>query len=891
MKKKNLLALSALVLSLGLTVSSCAGAQGEKGDTGDKGDTGEQGPQGPEGKPGQDGKTYIPVIVVNDDDIVGGEIGQDKYWVEAGTNDSVTFTFTADDPTNDLVVNFEINGEVVEFSPEQTEFTLTVDDSYGSVQVTGALFTNATGYGESLVAARLKEISDADHLVYKPTSGTVGAADYDAGVNAAYSLATFADDSLYSELEVEAKAAIAKAVSDLGADATASAKLEASRTAANAAIEEINTTYETLVADAKLEAKSMVEDYTDTVTNSAYSDTDRDTIEASAIASIDAATTLEGISKIVNEAECALPNNGKFEEGSYKVLMERKEATLNGLEDTFDNLVADESWLDPESSAANKTEYDNMVETLKLYGVEVTTLPGSVYENYAAQASSATELPLNDKNQIALLVEGNKAINDTYDGVKTQLTAGILASYTEEIDNAKSLASAPNAKTTLKGVVEGVISNFVTEDTDTTPKKIEDYVSPATQVVNHVTVGVGLIGRIEVALAKAVTENGLTAFTEERKTNAVNEAIASLNAQAAEINEKDPLYGAMFGAPVYDENNTLLGFQTVKNPLSWDNTFENPYIKTIGDVTTGNRVTYVKSSAGNIPFNGLDLAGSEDNAGVNEWAPSLYERIVNEYSKTLKDQADIASVKTTLASILVSQNRRYEGTVEDFKNKLWNKYQPTDFTGATYVNKAQVQETWNKSKLETLSDVANAAESLKDSTTALLSLDKAVADFVAKTNTTDSAYKAFFEDTTNNNISTFKDSFDKAVEDVLTGKMNSSDVRRWTTDTNLKALYEADVANYLTVTQNWINQQYQNKISGANITPTQSEVLTRIYNELTSFVGHKVVTDSNSVTGLKIKDNAQSTEAGYQDLTCKTIVSINSLETLARDLIVNFPRQ
>ena len=86
-------------------------------------------------------------------------------------------------------------------------------------------------------------------------------------------------------------------------------------------------------------------------------------------------------------------------------------------------------------------------------------------------------------------------------------------------------------------------------------------------------------------------------------------------------------------------------------------------------------------------------------------------------------------------------------------------------------------------------------------------------------------------------------------------------------------------------------KQYQNKISGAGITPTQSEVLTRIYNELTSFVGHKVVTDSNSVTGLKIKDNAQSTEGGYQDLTCKTIVSINSLETLATDLIVNFPRQ
>ena len=81
MKKKNLLALSALVLSLGLTVSSCAGAQGEKGDTGDKGDTGETGPQGPEGKPGQDGKTYIDVIVLP---VEGGTITQDKFAVTEG---------------------------------------------------------------------------------------------------------------------------------------------------------------------------------------------------------------------------------------------------------------------------------------------------------------------------------------------------------------------------------------------------------------------------------------------------------------------------------------------------------------------------------------------------------------------------------------------------------------------------------------------------------------------------------------------------------------------------------------------------------------------------------------------------------------------------------------
>ena len=58
MKKKNLLTLGALCLSLGLVVSSC-------NNTPEKGDPGEPGVDGQPGKDGVDGKTFILQYKVN----------------------------------------------------------------------------------------------------------------------------------------------------------------------------------------------------------------------------------------------------------------------------------------------------------------------------------------------------------------------------------------------------------------------------------------------------------------------------------------------------------------------------------------------------------------------------------------------------------------------------------------------------------------------------------------------------------------------------------------------------------------------------------------------------------------------------------------------------------
>ena len=222
MKKKNLLALSALVLSLGLTVSSCAGAQGEKGDTGDKGDTGETGPQGPQGEAGQDGKTYVDVIVLNSV-TNDGKITQDKWAVEEGKNETVTFTFTPKDETVDLIVDFQINGEVVADVIQPNEdgtltFTFTVDDSYKSVQVTNASFTSVKAYAGLRMREFYETLTDGDSQLIKLDETGVADSTQVKG--------QWADESnsVVTELNKQISS-LTKAVDDLGKDATSAEKV------------------------------------------------------------------------------------------------------------------------------------------------------------------------------------------------------------------------------------------------------------------------------------------------------------------------------------------------------------------------------------------------------------------------------------------------------------------------------------------------------------------------------------------------------------------------------------------------------------------------------------------------------------------------------------------
>ena len=387
MKKKNLLALSALVLSLGLTVSSCAGAQGEKGDQGDKGDQGEQGPQGEQGIPGEPGKSFVDIIVLpsvtND-----GKVTQDKWAVEAGANETVTFTFTPAESTDNLVIDLKINDTVVADVVEPNEdgtltFAFTVDDSYQSVQVTNVTFTSVSTYGQLLLQDAGKAIVDADkgiNLTY--TAGTSGQVPFiedskDVVANNYTEKATETVQKVYSDAEKAVNTAYTNAVKDHKDDVKA--QLNAIKEAANAEIEKINTAYATALTEAKDQAKVDLNTMVTALNNENYLDTDKTAQRDSFTAKIDAATSLVSLGNVIN-GEVALSTFGDKDSeanrfyGLKAKAFEEAEAALDTVE-KFETELEDETTL----------------ALLKQY-VETTELPSEVAKTELAKISSATEI-------------------------------------------------------------------------------------------------------------------------------------------------------------------------------------------------------------------------------------------------------------------------------------------------------------------------------------------------------------------------------------------------------------------------------------------------------------------------------------------------------------------
>ena len=775
MKKKNLLALSALVLSLGLTVSSCAGAQGEKGDTGDKGDTGETGPQGPEGKPGQDGKTYIDVIVLP---VEGGTITQDKYAVTEGENETVTFTFTPEETTNNLVLNFTVNSTVVAdvITPNEDgtlTFTLTVDDSYQSVQVKNATFSNAVTYAQGLVTDALKAISDVDHLVGQTTEN---------GVNVKYATAPLFNTSLYA-MVADANTAIEKASEEAKEEGT-KAQYDAAVAAANSEIAKINEAYSDALILAKENAKEeiskLLDDskYSNLKANEGYKDEDRTNDLTNATSAIESATTLEAISNVVLTSAIKDGDTTLLNVGSYPQLLSDKQSALETLDKALKAVEDKETWMDEEA-----TNHDLTITTLEGYGVDVGTLPSAIHSDYVAQVSSATSL-VKDGNDIVLAKEGKEAIEGTVKNIKDQLVAGIEASYIEEIDSSEAIASATNAKNTLKGVVEGVISNFTYADRDGS-KAISDYIS---------TKDGGLIYEIEEELNNAVTSQGLTAFKTERAQKAVDEAVAQLEAKVAEIKAADALYTSVFGAVTTDGKD-----HTVKNVLSWDETFGNPYAAS--EVTDG-------LTDG---FNTVTVGEEQKNPSLDRMLAYYKTSESSGFVSALKGDINASTFTTitnTLNSALTDAQTKYNAVVKDFNDKLVAKYVTPSLPENKYVTSAGLANVWNAAEAKTMSALSSLAENVNDSLEGLDYLDTELVSYVTNKATTDPDWKTLFDGKTG---SAAWDAVEDFITDALNNGTTTSAVDNFIT--SLDEVYASDVAAYLEQSKDYTEQVYQNTIS------------------------------------------------------------------------------
>ena len=614
MKKKNLLALSALVLSLGLTVSSCAGQPGEQGPAGDKGPQGDKGEQGEPGEPGQDGKTFIPVIVVNDRDIIGGKITQDKYWVEAGKNEPVTFTFTPDVATDNLVIDFEINGEVVEFSPDAGEYTLTVSDDYGTVQVTAATFTSVDKYGVKLLDDVVKGILTNDkslNLTYVDDNGEAQTfLDHSKKefVSNEYSAdATAAVQEVYDDAVDAVNDAVEAAKKDHKDDIAA--QLEAIETVANEQITKINEAYTKAVADAKLEAKSDLDDLGEDAVRDEYASADLEAQQETFVAKVDAATTIQGVGNVVNGNVAEGTNGtGDAEANSFfnlkKMAFEEIDAALESVSSYEDDLE----------------DNDALLASLKTWGVDTTKLPSAIAEEQYKLISAATEINYVKATSSVpahtdLGYAGAALVTGAVTDIKDTLITNIKAKYHKEINESAALADSESTRTALLGVVDTAISNFVNADTNQSVMSLEQYVGttfdlsmidPDDKSVASAST-INLIGYLEYCLAQPVNGSVNTAFAQERLQAAKKEVLGTLKQARDAI--KDETYEALTAYSTVS-NVDYIEERTVTRKGSISGEVVNPFFDVAVTETAnrGYKVTAKTSSAVNaetVKVNGV----------------------------------------------------------------------------------------------------------------------------------------------------------------------------------------------------------------------------------------------------------------------------------------------
>ena len=834
MKKKNLLTLGALCLSLGLVVSSC-------NNTPEKGDPGEPGVDGQPGKDGVDGKTFVPIIVVNDLNIKGGTIDQDVYFAVQGEHDKVTFTFTAKNEGN-VITYFEINGEEVSIAPDATSYTVEdIDTSYpNGIQVTGLTYQSLDEYATTGVKDFFKTISDADNQVKNGTEpeDLVKSAYYDVSLE---------------ELVTDKVAEVKKAYTDLDKDATVTEKVEAIETATKKAEEEIQEAYDNLVTAAKNSAKTTLKTLDESLVNSNYTEADRKTVLDTANAEVDAATSLQGLAAIVNTAT-ANPKGAK-----YNKLFALKAQAFAEIKSAV------------EATGSFEKDVETNKDILADYGITADSKPSEIAKTYYAQASAATEITTVEVEENGVKTtltsigkEAKEAIEASVESVKGTLLANIKAAYIAEVDNSKVLADAQNAASTIKGVIEATVANFASED-EKNPKTIADFVK-TTGSENEdgiFTAESGLIYRLEQAVTKAVVANGVQAFNNERIENAKQAAIASFQEKVDEIKAADAGY---VEAVSYTKDST--GKKITPKKTSWvlatvneqNVTLDTPFFTSTGQ---GEEKTW-------------SLVAPETGLVTEEGGKGLTDYNVDTWLTTLKG--------VTLSSPLVVKQfesthigdfeKIYDKAIEKLTGVLSDKLDLDGITGA-YISAEDVEKAFNDSvKDKTLNEIIKVGQSTYASKELLTKLNDAVKKDVDARFIKDSGYIPLFN---SEETSVYREELGNLVDSLVSGQAGESEVNAFIEKDNLNSLYAQDVATYLEDAKDVLTQVYQNLITGdedGKVSVDKYRTLTKLFNDFSSWAGHKL---TQTEDGWVIDENGT-----YERYLCNTINSVEAWLSDAR---------
>ena len=832
MKKKNLLTLGALCLSLGLVVSSC-------NSTPEKGDPGEPGVDGQPGKDGVDGKTYVPIIVVNDLNITGGTIDQDVYFAVQGEHDKVTFTFTADNEGH-VITYFEINGEEVSIAPDATSYTVDdIDASYpNGIQVTGLTYQSLDAYATTGVEDFFKTISDADNQVKNGTEpeGLVKSAYYDVTL-----------EELVRDKVTEVK----KAYTDLDKDATVTEKVEAIETATEKAKAEIQEAYDNLVTAAKNTAKTALKTLDESLVNSNYTEPDRKTVLDTANAEVDAATSLQGLAAIVNTAIANLKG------AKYNKLFALKAQAFAEIKTAV------------EATGSFEKDVEDNKDILADYGITADSKPSEIAKTYYAQASAATEITTVEVEENGVKTtltsigkEAKEAIEASVESVKGTLLANIKAAYIAEVDNSKVLADAQNAASTIKGVIEATVSNFeVQAEADPTHYTISTFVS-TTGTDGHTALNYdytdGLIYRLEKAVTEAVVANGVQAFNSERIENAKQAAIASFQEKVDEIKAADAGY---VEAVSYTKDSS--GKITPKK-TSWvlatveetNVTLDTPFFTPNGQ---GEEKTWsLKHPEGLVEK--VDDVKDLTDYNVDTWLTTLK-------GATLSSPLDVKQFESTHIGDF---EKIYDKAIEVLTESLRTKLALGDIEGE-YISSNDVLTSFNNSvKDKTLNEIIKVGQSTYASKELLTKLNDAIEEDVAARVEKDSAYEALFG---SEETSVYREELGNLVDSLVSGQAGESEVNAFIEKDNLNSLYAQDVATYLEDAKDVLTQIYQNLVnSDENISVAEYRTLTKLFNDFSSWAGHKLTQTDD---GWVIDENGT-----YERYLCNTI---NGVETWLSD--------
>ncbi len=930
MKKKNLLTLGALCLSLGLVVSSC----NQTTTPGTPGEPGEPGEPGQPGKDGADGKTYVDVIIQKGA-VENGTVKQDVYFVTEGAHDKITFTFEPSNEDENILINFEINGQpVTDFTPGSLTYTIADADVYrGSIQITNGEFTSVEGYGQKLLDDAVKEILKSDKSLDLVDSNSTPFLDHDKKeyVENEYSLdATSSVQDVYNDASDAVAEAVESALKDHKDDVKA--QLEAIETTATAEVTKIQDAYKKAVEDAKVVAKEDLSDLSDELTREEFAEEDQKAQLESFEAKIDAATTIQGLGQVINGSELEGTNDtGDAEANSFYNL---KNIAYSEIDAALESVIGYEEDLEDNEALLN---------SLKTWGVDTTKLPSAIAEEHYKIVSKATEIKwVEDKtngNHTDLGYAGAEAIEGSVTNIKDTLLENIKAKYHKEINESKALADSESTKTALLGVVDTAISNFANADTNQTLMGLDQYVGTGVEGFSKESAGgktitdaktVNLIGYIEYCLAQPVNGSVNTAFMQERLQAAKTEVLSQLKTAKDAI--KDSLYLELTSYSTvnkvsYVENRTISKkgsiSSTVVNPFFATKTEEtNSGFEVTGKTeTTAVEPVDVKNSNGvaqetkptynlNDWYNVLtkcEVTPEEGNYGtlyIQEWAndhTSDFKKIYVDGLKLLKEKlsgakatssSDAENATGVLGAISTSGLKGSFVKGED----SWSQVTGDDYD---YVTAGKLETQWeniNKSltsttedsKITKAEDIVSFADGVKENIDSLVALNDGFKAWFAGSKVEgtdvytggiinkDLAYKKYFDGTT----SSLRKAFNAELNAALKGEVTEVSVKSWTKSNNLNKLYEADVAEYLENAKEILAQK-KDAIIANNASVTEVPAINSVYNSYISFVGHKLGKDSQ---GNWVVDDAKGTYSGY---LCKTIASVDTWLKDAGEALTN----